>query len=68
MKRTVRDKRNPGAGTHRINVFQVQLYFVSRLVERLSSFQMVFGRDFVQTCQQQRIFGHALNGYLVYER
>jgi len=49
-------------------VFQVQLYLVPRFVERLPSFQMVFGRDFVQAGQQQRILGHALDGYLRRDR
>lgn len=57
-------RRNSFARTHRVYVFQVQLYLVPRFVERLSSFQMVFGRDFVQTGQQQRILGHALNWHL----
>lgn len=55
-------------GTHRVYVFQVQLYLVPRFVERLPSFQMVFGRDFVQAGQQQRILGHALNGHLRCDR
>jgi len=55
-------------GTHGVNVFQVQLYLVPRFVKRLPSFQMVFGRDFVQAGQQQRILGHALNGHLWCDR